>query len=412
MKALRFASILLGGLILLLLSGCAAEDGDLTPPDAAYDGGVPSPTTLTSVILTGTMDTDALILADATLPAIAVVTDRDNILGTWECTVTNMVHGPNIILVSATDPIGNTRTLTITIMVDLIGPVTTILQYPEFAQAGSFSFAGTVDEAGSTVSVEVFDSGGLTTGISGAASVDADIWNVDLNLSALADGDYTVIATGTDLLGNDSVTPAEQLITLSLTSQPFAIASPTLPVVLDTDVDQQVFVGTTTPLSNLAVTPSTAITQPDAIGDWDATVSGFVGGNTIVSFDVDNGSTIQKVLVVRDQMAPTVVEWTSTTSSTVTVEFNESMNAATILPENLLIEDSKNETTFIVLSVAPVNDRTFTFTTTVPLPLGESYTATLQTPQLPTVCSIVDGCTVEDARGNGLAATFVWRFNK
>ncbi len=412
MKVLRFINILLASLLVLILAGCAAEEGDLTPPDAAVDAGViVSPTKETTVVFTGTMASDALITADA-LPAIAVITARDNVAGTWECTVSGMTPGSNTIWVYATDPVANTRTMLITIEVDTVGPIMTILQYPEVAQAGSFSFAGTVDEAGSTVSVEVYDlSDPPVLVASWPAFVDANIWDVNLTLS---DGDYNVIATGTDRLGNDSVVPEEQTINIDSTS-PVLTINPllpalSLPVVLNTDEDLQTFDGTAPAGSLLSVSPSSSLTQPIA-GVWDATVSGITAANTIVTFDVDNGSTIQKVLVVRDQTAPTVVEWTSTTPSTVTVEFNESMDATTILPENLLIEDS-NDTLFSVLSVVQDNDRTFTFTTTASLPLGESYTATLQTPQLPTVCSVVDGCTVEDGRGNGLAASYIWRFNK
>ena len=417
MLALRFSYICLGSLLLLLLVACAAEDGDLTAPDATIDGGIQSPTTSTSVVITGTMASDAFITADVTLPAIAVVTDRNYVNGTWECTVTGMVNGPNTVLVSATDSTGNTRQMTVTITVDLVGPTTTILQYPEISKSGAYNFAGTVTEAGSTVSVEVFDSGGLTTGINGSASVDVSsgfnvyTWNVDLDLSALIDGDYTVIATGTDPLGNDSETPAEQIISFSSASPDFAITTPsTIPVVLNTGVDFQLFNGTALASSTLTVTPSTTVNEPDAFGNWDAAISGFVGGNTVVTFDVNDGGTIQKVLVVRDQTAPTVFDWSSLTNSTITVEFDESMNVTTILPENLLIEDS-SETIFDVLSVVQDNDRTFTFTTEL-LPTGDTYTATLQPPQLINNCPVVDGCTVEDGRGNGITTSDVWWFNK
>jgi hypothetical protein len=400
-------------LMFIIFSGCAPEENDLIPPDAAFTGpGIDSPTNSTGPFsLSGTMDAGSTVEVDVTTSAVV-----SNLLhaGTaWSFDVTDLIEGENIILVSVADEVGNTRTIQMTIVVDITAPETIILQYPVIAQPENFTFAGTVEEDDSSVFVEVYDSSsGLVA--SKGATVDADIWHVDLDLSLELDGIYTVVAIGKDRLDNeqestDDTPPAEQEIELDSARPSFVMSTPT-PVILATTVVSQVFVGTTDIDNDLTVTPSSSVTQPDGVVDWSATVSGIVAGNTVVTFDVSDGTlnAEQKVLIVRDQTAPTVVEWSSTTDNSVSIEFNESMNAAMIEPTNLTILDSTSTVVNVLLPVTPNSDRKFTFATDLLTP-GETYTATLQTTDS---CILVDGCTVEDLRGNSLVASYSWTFKK
>jgi hypothetical protein len=401
-------------LLIVTLSGCAPEENDLVPPDVTFDGGVETPTASTTATITGSMDPGSTIEVDLTTSATVNGLVQDPVAGTWEFTVDNLIEGANLILVSVSDTVGNTRTIQMTIVVDLTAPVTTIMQYPVTAQPGNFTFAGTVDESDSSVAVDVYDSSaGLVS--SGAATVDANIWHADLDLSLQPDGLYTVVATGTDRLGNqqqltDTTPPAEQGITLDSGSPSFAVTTPVLPVILATTVDSQLFVGTTDIDNVLTVTPSTSIIQPVGVVDWSATVSLIGAGTNVVTFHVSDGvlATEQKVLIVRDQTAPTVVHWSSPVLDEISILFNESMAfdpdplLSTIGVENLTVVDSTGTVVPVNSVTASADLKTITFVTDL-LVSGDTYTATLQT---------TTTYLVEDGRGNSLATSYSWTFKK
>lgn len=402
MKFYQNILFLMACLVLISLTGCSPDESDLTPPNAAFDGGVvKTPTALTTTFVSGTMDAGSTVSVYVTTGA--TVTGLTQVSGTWSFTVNNMVEGANIVQVSVADAFGNIRTIQLSIVVDLTGPVTTIKQYPLTAQAGTFTFAGTVSEAASSVFVEVYDSSVSPNLVaSGDASVDADIWDVTLDLSLQPDDTYSVVATGTDRLLNESLTPAEQTITIDSALPSFTIDPLiTVPVVLDTDVDLKDLTGMTSG-SLLTVTPYATVTQPVG-GDWSATLSGLPGGKTIVTFEAEDGIFItdQKVLVVRDQTAPMIVEWSTPAPNQIEILFNETIESTTVDVTNLLVVDSTGAS--VTVNSKSVVNKTVTFTTEFDLTDGETYTAALQT---------ADPFLVEDGRGNSIAASYVWTFKK
>lgn len=407
-KFYRYILLVTTFLTLVFLSGCAPDESDLTPPKASFDGVVESPTTSPTAFILGTMDPGSIVTVYVSPTAtVTGLTTSDNL---WSFTLNDMVENIYGVVVTFTDEIGNSRSINLTIVVDLTGPVTTIDQYPLIAQPGMFTFAGTVTESNSAVSVEVFDMGGLSKAGPVRVSADADIWSANLDLSGFVSGDYTVSATGIDRLDNISITPTTQLVTLDEESPAFVISQPaTLPVVLSdpSTVSRLFFDGTRLSGALLAVTSTSGVVDPVDLSDlsdpllWNRDVSSLSAENSVVTFDVNDGGTIEKILVVRDQTVPKVVKWLSLDDTSVSVEFNESMNAATIEPANLTILDS-NATLVNVSGVVSNGDRNFTFATDL-LAAGETYTATLQT---------TDNFWVEDARGNSIGVSYVWTFKK
>ncbi len=393
-------------LLLFSLPGCSPEENDLLPPDVAFDGGVTTPTAATTIPISGTMDPGSTVEVFVTGGGAYSNLIQDTVLGTWSFTLDNLLEGANIVQVQASDVVGNSRIIQLSILVDLTGPVTTIDQYPVTAQAGIFTFAGTVTEAVSSVFVEVYDSSVVPfLVVSGAASVDANVWTIDFDLSLLSNGEYTVVATGTDRLGNLSAASSEQMITIDSSSAPFAITTPiALPVVLadPINVAEVLFIGTTLPGSTLMVPFSTTVNQPDGGGTWDATLSGLPAGKTVVTFDIDNGSTVQQVLIVRDLTAPTVVQWSSPSLTTIEILFSETMDPLTLGVDNLLVVDSAATDVAVNTVTVDSSNTIFTFTTDA-LVVGETYKATLQNSL---------NSTIKDGRGNSFAVSNLWTFKK
>jgi len=409
-KFYRYILFLTVCLVIVALAGCSPDESDLTPPNAVFNVGlVTTPTASTTTSVSGTMDPGSTVSVYVTTSATVTGLTQDPVSGTWTFTVNNMVEGANIIQVSVADAVGNTRTIQLTIVVDLTGPVTKIEQYPIITQPGMFTFAGTVAEADSTVLVEVYDSSVSPALVaSGTATVDANIWSGSLDLSLLPNGIYTVVATGTDRLGTtrlstDLPPPAEQVFELDSSRPSFVMITPT-PVILAKTIDLQDFAGTTDIDNVLTVTPSFSVNQPVGVVDWSATVSGLAAGNTVVTFEVSDTvlNAEQKVLIVRDQTPPTVVEWSSPDANKISVLFNETMATSTVDTSNLMVVDSTGAAVAVNAVSADLTTKVFTFTTADVLTVG-TYTAALQT---------ADPFLIEDGRGNSLGASYVWTFKK
>ena len=92
--------LLLAAIILsLLLFGCGgAEDGDLTPPNFTFDGGVPAITASPGpYTISGTTDLDAEIDVEVTFPTAGAgptfTTPGINPDGTWNFDIDKLVEG-------------------------------------------------------------------------------------------------------------------------------------------------------------------------------------------------------------------------------------------------------------------------------------------------------------------------------
>ena len=376
----------------LLLFACGAEDGDLTPPDVTFDGGINSPTSDTFVSLSGTMSADATIEVDVN-PTAAV----SNLIaagGVWSCDVTGLEEGGYVIYVTASDPVVNSRQLQINVVVDWSGPVVTIGQFVTPTPTTTQILAGTVDEFGAFVEIST-DGGGSW---SAADFVDGKIWQFAF---AGAEGTYDIRVRATDRVTplSNTTDPADYALAIvvvdSTTPAPaFAVTSHTLPIL--TANASEPLVGTVDPLCELKLNGTVV---PVAAGVWTANLG--LAGTRTATFDICGGGSVQKILTYRDLDLPVVVEWSSPTLNSIQIEFSEPMDAATIAAENLTVVDSAG-VALSVLSVTADSDRTFTFTTDL-LTVGETYTVTV----LATTTF-----TATDSRGNSIGAGFSWTFKK
>jgi len=389
-KFLKF--VLLAGL-LLLLAACGAEDGDLTPPDVAFDGGGAgfSPTQSTSAHLTGTKSADATI--DIDINTAASVSNLVQDASIWSCDITGLVEGSNTIYVTATDPVGNNRQLQITIVVDLTGPKVTLDQYQ-----------GTVGELGSTV--EISTDGGLSW--SPVDGVDANLWWYTFTG---ADGtSYDVQVRGTDRVGNvTAVADYAVLPALSVDSlAPAFSIDQAVPYVLPAPLTDS-----TASLSGLrpsgatltvANTPASSyVLDTSSATVWTLNYSILAGGNTVATFAVDDAGNVAqaKVLLWRDLDAPQVLDVPrslSPGSASIDVDFGEEMSA-TIDIANLTLLDETGTAVTLASAELLAGTRTYRFTTSLGLVAG-TYTATLQT---------TDTAPLLDARNNALAAPYIWK---
>jgi len=400
-------NLLLAGLLFLALTACGAEDGDLIPPSVTYDEATVLPANrplaapdrllpTDTVRLVGTMSDDATLSAEVSTSAPAVLTTvPGSPTGTWSCDVTGLVEGENIVYVTATDPVGNNQLLQIPIVVDLTGPLMTIDQYTTPLPPGTQTVAGTVSELGSGVSVDVLDSS-MVTVISGvAATVDATVWSADLNL-ALGDDVYTVVATGTDPLGNTTVTPATQVISVdSVTPAPvLTVATPALPVISASTLLP--FNGTVDPACTLLLN---GVPVTVAAGSWSADIGGLTAGLHVSILDACSGGSVLRALIYTDLDPPQVLtadRLLPVGATTVTIDFGEDMDPA-VANVNLSLLDSDDAP--LIIQSASSTARSFTFTLAAGLPAG-IYTATLAS---------FDTAQLADARGNLLAFPYSWK---
>jgi|GEM_PF-6981348 len=403
---------LLTGLLFLLLVACGAQDGDVTPPTAAYDGGGivltaanrpltwPDKLFPTDIVqLTGTMGADATIAVSTGTSAVAY-----NLIATgglWSCDVTNLAEGLNVIYVEAADSTGNSTLLQISIVVDLTGPVLTFDQYKTPSPAEVQIFAGTVNELGAEVTVTVTDALNNIVTTGSDLLPDGNVWAVSLDLSALPDGPYTVTANGTDTLDNVSAQSISQLIVVYSAAPAFAVLTPLLPVI--TGVSPVTLTGTVDPACTSLIMNSTGIPL-DGSGIWTGPLVGLVINRNILTFDACTGGSVQKVLAYLDQSVsqPLSVSRDLPVTNPVVVSFGEEMTPdPTIDTANLAIIDSLDNPV-PVLSVVPLGSRSFQFTTGG-LTLGETYTVTLQS------ADAVPGVPIRDARGNALVYPYSWK---
>lgn len=392
--------ILLAGSLLLALAACGAEDGDLTPPDVTFDGGVVSPAALlpTDIVsLSGTMSADATIDVATSSAAVAYNLVLPTAT-TWTCDVTGLVEGENIIYVTATDPVGNNRLLQISIVVDLTGPLMSIDQYQTPVLSGAQVVAGTVSELGSTVNVVVTDGVGTTVDTA-SATVDGTIWSASVNLGP-GDDIYTVTATGTDLLNNSSLTPATQTIEVDNTTPApsLSVAAPVLPVI--SSVFPVQFSGSVDPLCPTLTYNGIPVTI--TAGAWGPVdISTAVGGVNVVTFDACNGGSVLRTLLYNDISAPLPIDVSrqlTAGATTITIDFAEAMGSAVDIVNLVLVADTSGSPVTLINAQAPTS-RSFTFTTGLGLSAG-IYTATLES---------FDTALIADARGNVLVVPYSWK---
>ena len=198
---------------------------DTTAPDKPVIA-APADTLTNTALLTLSGDAEAgstvQLLSSGTIivdAATTATTTATNGTGTWTITFRLAEEGVNVITATATDVVGNGSEISeaVTITLDSVAPAVTITTRPQAVNTASFTLAGTVEEAGSTV--EIFR-GGTSIGV---ATVTGTAWTIDVTLTADVANVFT--AQAIDSADNESEISEAVTITLDIDAPTVAITT-------------------------------------------------------------------------------------------------------------------------------------------------------------------------------------------
>ncbi len=343
-------------------TGTASDKGsvDVTAPVITVDA--PDSTNDTTPTIIGTTD------APAGSTVTLVVTDADGNEQTLTATVqpdgsysvevtTPLAEGSYTVTATVTDPAGNTGTATDDGSVDVTAPEVTV-HAPDNTNDTTPTIIGTTDApAGSTVTLVVTDADGNEQTLTATVQPDGS-YSVDVT-TPLAEGDYQVTASVTDLAGNTgtatdngSVDVTAPVITVdapdntndttpTITGTTDAPAGSTVTlVVTDADGNEQTLTATVQPDGSYSVD----VTTPLAEGNYkvDASVTD-PAGNTGTATDDGSVDVTAPVITVdapdnTNDTTPTITGTTDAPAgSTVTLvvtdaDGNEQTLIATVQP--------------------------------------------------------------------------------
>ena len=427
----RYILLAAGVLLSLLLFACSgAEDGDLTPPNFTFDGGIPSRTQISGPwLFSGTADLDAEIDVTIVAPLIApfptLSTSTPDILpngpnGIWSFEV-NLVEGINQFGIDVVDPVGNSTVYYVTIVLDLTGPVVTLDQYTNFTPSLTQTLAGTVAEVDAQ-RVQISIDGGSTWPYSTDdlnGDFNGGIWSYELTFPTDATT-YDVRVRATDALGNVPSDPDDALVmqqnievnsttapNLTVTQGlPFYVSDPatTFSVDLDGTYDSANYSLTFSTNTITTLTPDTT-SIPDV---WSLNVDNLPAGLTVVTLKVEDSVPAEvaqaKMMIVRDQGSPVIIdsvpahgEKNVDPSTNIVVTFSETMKPLTVTNEMVVLTDEAGAPVPFTLNppVAAAQDREFTFTPDVALANDTQYSLSFVNPEAQ---------AVTDFFGNAFAA--------
>ncbi|MBX3606480.1 MAG: VCBS domain-containing protein [Piscinibacter sp.] len=176
---------------------------DLTAPTLTVDA--PALTNDSTPTITGTTDLPAgstvtLVVTDSA-GAVQTLTTSVTVGGTYSIDVASaLAEGSYAVVASASDSVGNAATANDSGAVDLTAPSLTV-DAPALTNDSTPTITGTTDlPAGSTVTLVVTDSAGAAQTVTATVAA-GGTYAVDVP-SALAEGNYTVVASATDAAGN------------------------------------------------------------------------------------------------------------------------------------------------------------------------------------------------------------------
>uniref|UniRef100_UPI0015637DD0 Ig-like domain-containing protein n=1 Tax=Pseudoalteromonas sp. TB64 TaxID=1938600 RepID=UPI0015637DD0 len=234
---------------------------------------------------------------------IVVITDEDGVEqtlitavdanGNWEVTPqTELSEGENTIQVSVSDEAGNTTTVTDTITLDTQAPTLTIQNVGDVSDLTP-ELQGTSNEIGGTVTLTITDSEGINQTLSTVVGSDGH-WAIEVS-TALAQGEFSVVASITDAAGNESTANSSgnvDTITPIVTVDALGLGNDSTPVISGTSTEP------TGTVINIIITDSNGDEHPitatvDANGDWQATSLELPDGNYTVQASItdDAGNT-------------------------------------------------------------------------------------------------------------------------
>jgi hypothetical protein len=169
-------------LLLALLTGCAA-DTDEVSPTLTIDG-MPAINNTSLRNLSGTVEPGATV--EVSVNTTATVAALSNVDGLWSATIANLAPGQNTVTVTATDATGNSNTLSLV----LIYEVVTLERFVSPTRLPDQTVGGMIAPGGSDPVVAV------NTVVVGTGTVVGDFWSFDL--SGLIEGVNTVTVTYSD----------------------------------------------------------------------------------------------------------------------------------------------------------------------------------------------------------------------
>ncbi len=364
-------------LAVLSIAGCGSSENDETPPAVSIQP-VPSPTTLTALTLSGTVEAGAkvevTISSEATVGAIVRPSAT-----TWETALSGLAEGVNTLTVTATDDIGNSRLLVFSIIVDTLPPSVTIEQFITPLPSGIVQTIGGTVETGAFVTVA--DSAGASLC---EAVVDGDIWTCHIN-GLLSD--TTLEVTAADALNNAQT--VNQLIEV-VDSVPELTVTAESP----TKSDNVVVTGTVSAGAVVTAQIDTSAEAgepifPVALTGWEVAVSNLVAGKNLLTITASQGeqASVGQFILARDGLLPFV---TSTEprvgslnvplDSTIGVTFSELMDESSLVAGEsfkVVAEGDKETVVAGTGSLDPADGRKYIFIPDSPLSPGETYKVTL-----------------------------------
>lgn len=374
--------------LLVTLTACGKEQGDLTEPtlslDWPLDFPLNTPVNATTFHLSGTTEADATVTAYTNTEAEIVNLVSAN--GIWSFDVVNPEEGSNTVTVVSNDPSGNLHRLPVTIIYDATPPSVTLDQFASPSASTDQLLAGTV-ESGSQVRVLANNAA-----VVGTVVLNDTAWDCPVTL---AGGETTITVIAQDVAGN--VTTITQALTIANTL-PLLTIDPLLPIKTSqanlSGVSSTTVPGLSANSTKVSFEP-VEYTSPD----WNVEASGFPVGKTVVTATVgDSPPTVEaRQLVYYDNIAPLLVDSLPSLDrelapeGTIRFKFNEQLDPATITSSTFTLKAQDSDELVPGSVTYDPQFRTATFQPDAPLTIGTTYTVTLAT-------------EVADLAGNVLAA--------
>ena len=330
----------------------SSDDFDNTPPTLTVD--VAAQSDSNTPVISGTSDagegaqvTIVVTDSDGNPQTITALVDAD---GNWSATpATPLSEGQSTIEVSVRDSVGNETTVSDTSTIDTQAPTLTIQNVGDVSDLTP-ELQGTSNEIGGTVTLIITDSAGTVQTIDTIVGSDGH-WSIEVS-TALAQGDFSVVASITDAAGNDTTANSSgnvDTITPVVTVDALGLGNDSTPVVSGTSTEPA---GT---VINIVITDSNGDEHPitatvDANGDWQATSPELPDGSYTVQASITDdagntgGATQSGTL---DTLAPTLTLDTvgAINNSTPTISGTSNAPAGTVITIN--VTDADNTETFI-----------------------------------------------------------------
>ncbi|MBE9176754.1 Ig-like domain repeat protein, partial [Synechocystis salina LEGE 06155] len=279
------------------------DNSDTTPPSIAItnignDTGIVGDfiTSDQTLVYVGTADTGATVtvtLRDNNNDVVFSTTTNADGNGDWNLdrTTNEILAGGNYTLtVSTTDLAGNTATDTQAITIDTNAPGITITAISiDSGIAGDFAtndqtlvITGTWTNLPTNTLAVIFNGTTYTLGIDSELIVNGNNWTLDLSAITTPPGDYTLIATATDLANN--IAQANENITIDTT----APGAPVVTIAEDANNDGTISAGELNGLVDVLI----------------ALPTGLVAGDTLT---ISDGTTPQTIVLTTAQINAGVV---------------------------------------------------------------------------------------------------------